>query len=329
MTGWRWGGRATRLPAMAEQRALPIIIDTDPGQDDAVALLLALASPSELDVIGITTVGGNVPLDLTVRNALIMTELANRTDVAVHRGCAGPMSRPLVTAEYVHGDTGIDGADFVEPTTAESPVPAVDFMIEAIMARERTTVCTLGPMTNIATAISREPALIDRIGQVVLMGGGFFEGGNRTPAAEFNIYVDPEAADLVFRSGVDVVMMPLDVTHQALTSPERIARFAAMATPAGEAVAGMLRFFERYDIERYGTEGAPLHDPTVIAYLLQPELFDGKRCHVAIETTSELTRGMTLVDWWDLLKQEPNCLVMRDIDADGYFALLTERIGLL
>jgi purine nucleosidase len=314
---------------MNAPNALPIIIDTDPGQDDAVALLLALASPEDLEVLGITTVGGNVPLELTVRNALIMTELARRTDVAVHRGCAGPMARPLVTAEYVHGDTGIDGADFVEPTTPASPVHAVDFMIEAIMAREQTTVCTLGPMTNIATALAREPTLADRIGQVVLMGGGFFEGGNRTPAAEFNIYVDPEAADLVFRSGVDVVMMPLDVTHRALTSPDRIDAFSAMGTAAGDAVAGMLRFFERYDIERYGTEGAPLHDPTVIAYLLRPDLFDGKRCHVAIETTSELTRGMTLVDWWDLLRQEPNCQVMRTIDDDGYFALLTERIGRL
>ncbi len=314
---------------MAPSTPLPIIIDTDPGQDDAVALLAALASPDEFGILGITTVGGNVPLDLTVRNALIMTELAGRTDVRVHPGCSGPMSRPLVTAEYVHGDTGIDGADFSEPVTAPSAQHAVDFMIEAIMAGDGTTICTLGPLTNLGTALARRPEIAPKIERVVMMGGGFFEGGNRTPAAEFNIYVDPEAADLVFTSGIDLVMMPLDVTHRALTSVERIGRFSAMGTAAGDAVAGMLRFFERYDIERYGTAGAPLHDPTVIAYLLKPELFVGKRCHVAIETGSELTRGMTVVDWWDLLELEANCLVVNDLDADGYFELLAERIARL
>ncbi len=318
-----------KTEAVAAANPMPIIIDTDPGQDDAVALLLALASPEDFDVLGITTVGGNVPLDLTVRNALIMTELANRTDVAVHPGSAGPLSRPLVTAEYVHGDTGIDGATFAEPTTEPSSVHAVDFMVEAISAREATTVCTLGPLTNIAAAIDRAPEIVSRIDRLVLMGGGFFEGGNRTPAAEFNIYVDPEAAAIVFESGIDLVMMPLDVTHRALTSAERIDAFAALGTAAGDAVAGMLRFFERYDIQRYGTAGAPLHDPTVIAYLLRPDLFTGKRCHVAIETASELTRGMTVVDWWNLLGHEPNCLVVNDLDADGYFELLASRIARL
>jgi len=320
-----------RRPAEAYGLRVPrsIIIDTDPGQDDAVALLLALASPDQLEVLGITTVGGNVPLDLTVRNALIMTELAGRTDVAVHAGCAGPMARPLVTAQYVHGDTGIDGASWPEPTVAASPVDAVDFVLEAVGTRARTTICALGPLTNIGTALERDPSIADRIDEIVLMGGGFFEGGNRTPAAEFNIYVDPEAAALVFSSGIPLVMMPLDVTHQALTSPARVGAFAELGTPAGEAVAGMLRFFERYDKQRYGTDGAPLHDPTVIAYLLEPELFDGRRCNVEIETASELTRGMTVVDWWGLTDRAPNCTVMRGIDADRYFALLVERIGRL
>jgi len=307
----------------------PVIIDTDPGQDDAVALLLALASPDEIEVLGITTVGGNVPLHLTVRNALIMTELAGRTDVEVHPGCPGPMSRPLVTAEYVHGDTGIDGASFADPSIGPSTVGAVDFIIDTLLARDHVTVCTLGPLTNIGTAMQREPRIADRIDGLVMMGGGFFEGGNCTPAAEFNIYVDPEAASHVFRSGIPLVMMPLDVTHRALTSEARIGAFAALGTAAGDAVAGMLRFFERYDKERYGTGGAPLHDPTVIAYLLEPELFTGRECHVEIETRSELTRGMTVVDWWGLTGGDANCLVMREIDDDRYFELLTERIGRL
>lgn len=308
---------------------IPIVIDTDPGQDDAVALLLALASPDELEVLGITTVGGNVPLELTVRNSLIMTELADRTDVAVHVGAAGPMSRPLVTAEYVHGDTGIDGVDFEEPATAPSDVAAVDFIIESVMARDGVVLCALGPLTNLGLAMTREPRLRDRIDRVVLMGGGFFEGGNRTPAAEFNIYVDPEAAAVVFTSGVPLVMMPLDVTHKGLTSPARVDRFDGLGTKAGAAVAGMLRFYERYDKARYGTEGAPLHDPMVVAYLLQPDLFVGKDCHVEIETESDLTRGMTVVDWWGLRNLEPNCLVMNGLDDDGYFELLTDRIGRL
>ena len=304
-----------------------IVIDTDPGQDDAVALLVALASPAELDVLGITTIGGNVPLDLTVRNALIMTELADRTDVEVFAGCAGPMARPLVTAEYVHGETGIDGAGLPEPTAAPSSIHAVDFIVDTLRSRERTTLCALGPLTNIGTALDRDPGLADRVDEIVLMGGGCFEGGNRTPAAEFNIYVDPEAAAHVFASGVPLVMMPLDVTHRALTSTARVDAFAELGTPAGDAVAGMLRFFERYDKQRYGTEGAPLHDPTVIAYLLEPDLFSGRQCNVEIETSSDLTRGMTVIDWWGLTERAPNCTVMREIDADRYFALLTERIA--
>ena len=304
-----------------------IIIDTDPGQDDAVALLVALSAPEELEVLGITTVGGNVPLELTVRNALMMTELAGRTDVRVHRGSAGPMTRPLVTAEYVHGETGIDGAELPEPITPASGRDAVDFIVDTLRNRSDVTVCTLGPLTNIGHALQRDPSIASNVEQLVLMGGGFFEGGNRTPAAEFNIYVDPEAAALVFESGIPLVMMPLDVTHKALTSESRVAAFDAIGSPAGDAVAGMLRFFERYDKERYGIGGAPLHDPTVVAYLLEPELFAGRRCNVAIETGSDLTRGMTVVDWWGLTDRPPNCTVMNEIHADRYFELLTERIG--
>ncbi len=308
-----------------------IIIDTDPGQDDAVAILLALASPEELEVVAITTVAGNVPLELTTRNALMMCELAGRSDLPVYAGSVRPMVRELVTAEYVHGATGIDGADLPQPTMQPIPGHAVDALIDIIMAAEpgEITICPLGPLTNIAQALVRRPEIAPRVGEIVLMGGGFFEGGNRTPAAEFNMYVDPHAADVVFRSGVPITMMPLDVTHKALTSPARLERFAAIGTAAGRAVHGMLGFSERYDIERYGGEGGPLHDPCVIAYLLSPQLFEGRQVAVRIETGSELTMGMTVVDWWGATNLSRNAMVMREVDADGFFELLAERIARL
>ncbi len=307
----------------------PIIIDTDPGQDDAIALLLALASPAELEVLGITTVAGNVPLELTTRTALMMVELAGRPGVPVYAGCNRPMVRPLITAEYVHGKTGIDGANTPDPTTEAAEGHAVHFIVATAMATPGLTVCTLGPLTNLGTALEQAPEISSRIDQVVLMGGGFFEGGNTTPAAEFNIYDDPQAADIVFRSGIPLVMMPLDVTHQALTSHARVDAFKALGNAAGATTAGMLEFFERYDMERYGTEGAPLHDPTVIAYLLEPDVFGGRLCWVEIETGSELTMGMTVVDWWKLTDSDPNCLVINEIDDERFFALLTERIARL
>ena len=311
--------------------ARKIIIDTDPGQDDAVAILLALASPDELDVVAITTVAGNVPLALTTRNALMMCELVDRTDIPVYAGSIRPMVRPLVTAEYVHGESGIDGAGLPEPTMAVREGHAVDAIIEMIMSADEgeITICPLGPLTNIGLALVREPRIAERLAEIVLMGGGFFEGGNRTPAAEFNIYVDPHAADIVFRSGVPITMMPLDVTHKALTSPARLDRFAAIDTPAGRAVHGMLDFFERFDMERYGAEGGPLHDPCVIAYLLDPGLFGGKHVPVRIETASELTMGMTVVDWWGATNDVANATVMREIDTEGFFGLLAERIARL
>lgn len=308
-----------------------IIIDTDPGQDDAVAILLALASPEELEVVAVTTVAGNVPLELTARNALKMCELAGRTDVPVYAGNARPLVRELVTAEYVHGATGIDGADLPEPTTPLAEGHAADAIVEAVMGSEEgsITLCPLGPLTNVALALIRAPRIASRLAEIVLMGGGFFEGGNTTPAAEFNIYVDPHAADVVLRSGVPITMMPLDVTHKALILPRHLERFAAMGTAAGEAVHGMLEYFERYDVEKYGIEGGPLHDPCVIAYLLRPELFSGRRVAVRVETSSELTMGMTVVDWWGMTAEPPNATFMREIDADGFFDLLVERIARL
>ncbi|OLP53373.1 nucleoside hydrolase [Rhizobium rhizosphaerae] len=308
-----------------------IIIDTDPGQDDAAALLLALASPDDLDLLAITTVAGNVPLTLTTRNARVVCEVAGKRDVKVYAGCDRPMKRQLVTAEHVHGKTGLDGFEVDEPTMPVEEAHAVDFIIETLRSAEPGTItlCTLGALTNIATALTRAPDIAPRIRELVMMGGGFFEGGNITPAAEFNIYVDPDAAEIVFKSGVPIVMMPLDVTHQVLTLKRRVDRFRTMGTRVGDAMTGWLDFFERFDVEKYGSDGGPLHDPTVIAYLLKPELFSGQACNVEIETVSDLTVGMTVVDWWQVTGRPHNALVMREVDAEGFFELLTERLATL
>ena len=307
-----------------------IIIDTDPGQDDAVAILLALASP-ELEILGLTIVAGNVPLKLTETNARKICELAGKPETRVYAGASRPLMRNLVTAEEVHGQTGLNGPDLPEPKMKLQGQFAVDFIVETLMAEAPGTVtlCPLGPLTNIALALIREPKIARRIKQIVLMGGGFFEGGNVTPAAEFNIYVDPHAADVVLKSGVPIVMMPLDVTHKALTKATRVEAFRKLDTKVGIATAEMLEFFERFDEQKYGSDGGPLHDPCVIAYLIQPELFSGRDCNVAVETASELTMGMTVIDWWGVSKRPKNAMVMRDIDHDGFFALLVERLGRL
>jgi purine nucleosidase len=306
-----------------------IIIDTDPGQDDAVAILLALASP-ELEVLALTTVAGNVPLALTQRNARIVLDLAGRS-VPVHAGCDRPMTRKLVTAEHVHGKTGLDGIPLHDPVTPLHPQHAVDALIETLRAHPPGTItlCPLGPLTNIATAFTRAPDIVPRVAEIVLMGGGYFEGGNITPAAEFNIYVDPEAADIVFKSGVPLVVIPLDVTHKALTSREWVEEMRALGTPVGRAVAGWTDFFERFDTAKYGSAGAPLHDPCVIAYLLEPSLFTGRHINVEIETKGEFTLGMTVADWWRVSKREPNAMFMGSVDRDGFYRLLTERLGRL
>lgn len=305
-----------------------IIIDTDPGQDDAVAILLALASPEDVTVLGITAVAGNVPLDLTQKNARIICELAQKTDVPVFAGAKRPLERPLVTAEHVHGKTGLDGPQLPDPTMTLQDQHAVDFIIQTLRAEPSGTItlCPLGPLTNIAAAFNQAPDIIERVQEVVLMGGAYFEVGNITPTAEFNIYVDPEAAEIVLKSGADITMMPLDVTHKALVTKNRNDRFRALETPVGVAVAEMTDFFERFDREKYGSDGAPLHDPTVIAYLINPKLFTGRYVNVEVETKSELTLGMTVADWWRVSNREPNAMFIGDLDADGFFDLLTERL---
>lgn len=311
--------------------ARKIIIDTDPGQDDAVAILLALGSPKDIEVLGITAVAGNVPLELTQKNARMICELAGRPDIPVFAGSKNPLAKRLVTAEHVHGKTGLDGPTLPDPTMPLQEKHAVDFIIETLRAQPAgsVTLCPLGPLTNIASAFNQAPDIIEKVQEIVLMGGAYFEVGNITPAAEFNIYVDPEAAEIVFKAGAPITVMPLDVTHKALVTKARNDAFRDLGTPVGIAVAEMTDFFERYDKEKYGSEGAPLHDPTVIAYLIKPKLFTGRFINVEIETKSVLTRGMTVADWWRVTDREPNAMFMGDIDADGFFTLLTDRLARL
>lgn len=308
-----------------------IIIDTDPGQDDAVAILLALASPEDMEVLGITAVAGNVPLELTQKNARIVCELAGKPETKVFAGCARPLARSLVTAEHVHGKTGLDGPDLPDPTMPLQEQDAVDFIIDTLRheAPGTVTLCPLGPLTNIATALQRAPDIAAKVQEIVLMGGAYFEVGNITPTAEFNIYVDPEAAEIVFNAGIPLTVMPLDVTHKALVTKPRNDAFRALGTPASVAVAQMTDFFERFDKEKYGSSGAPLHDPCVTAYLIAPHLFSGRHINVEIETQSPLTLGMTVADWWRVTDRPANATFIGDIDADGFFALLTDRLARL
>lgn len=308
-----------------------IIIDTDPGHDDAFALLFALGSPAELEVVGVTTVGGNVPLALTAKNALKVVELAGRPDVPVYAGCPAPMVRKLVTAEYVHGETGLDGPDLPEPVTPLQAEHAVNYMVRTIMAAPEgeLTVCTLGPMTNLAMAMTMEPRIVPRIREVVLMGGGFFQGGNATPAAEFNIFVDPHAAHKVFDSGAPVTMAGIDCTYTALMTPEWLDALRATGSRAANEAANLADFFRQYGDHKFPTPARPIHDACVTGYLLAPHLYEQRQCNVTVDIVSPETIGMTVIDWWHVTGRRRNCNVLRRIDPDPFFALMLERISAL
>ncbi|MCP4308985.1 MAG: nucleoside hydrolase [bacterium] len=307
----------------------PIIIDTDPGHDDAFAILAAIASADELDLLAITTVAGNVPLDKTTYNALRLRELVAALEIPIYRGCARPMVNELVTAEYVHGETGLDGPHLPEPTKGIEDGHAVDYLVDTLMAAadRSVTVCLIGPMTNMGMALVKEPAVADKIAEFVIMGGSFHAGGNVTPTAEFNVYVDPHAAHVVFTSGVPMTILPLDVTHQAQATKPRVAAFRSLGDPVGDVVSAMLDFVEKFDVSRYGFEGFPLHDPTVIAYLLEPEVFQGRPAHVSVVVEAGAGHGMTIADWWDQGGSGHNATVMMSLDADRYYELLTERLA--
>ncbi|MCF4098701.1 nucleoside hydrolase [Maritalea mediterranea] len=306
----------------------PVIIDCDPGQDDALMLFLALNAP-ELDVLGVVAVGGNVPLARTEINCRILVEMAGRGDVPVFAGCLGPMVEPLFTAEYVHGETGIDGIAFFEPSLPEQAQHGVDFIIETLRAAADDSVemVITGPMTNLGMALKKAPDIAGKIKQIAIMGGASFEAGNVTPSAEFNIYVDPQAADIVMKCGRPIAMFGLDVTHKVMTSPEIVDRLNALGSDVAKSCAGMLEFFGQYDAAKYSAEGGPLHDPCTVAWMLKPELFQLKPCHIEIETRSELTRGHTAVDFWGVTGKQANAQWAYGVDRDMFFDFLIERIG--
>ncbi|WP_075214631.1 nucleoside hydrolase [Mongoliimonas terrestris] len=303
-----------------------LIIDTDPGQDDAVAIMLALGRPDAVEVLGLTAVAGNVPLHLTVPNCLRLLELAGRTDVPVFAGAAAPLVVPLVTAEHVHGATGLDGWDFPDPVTPVRPEFAPDWIVEAVMSRppKTVTLVPLGPLTNIALALAKEPRLAQRLERIVLMGGASIEGGNITPTAEFNIFVDPHAAARVFRSGAEIVVLSLDATHQAQITRPWLDVMRALDSKVGVAFEGLLSFYERFDTEKYGTEGGPLHDPMTVAWILAPELFEGLHLNVEVETTPGLCFGQTVVDRWKVTDRRPNATWITKLDSPKVFDLILD-----
>jgi purine nucleosidase len=308
--------------------ARQIIIDTDPGQDDAVALLLALACPETLEVLGVTCVAGNVALDKTTRNARVICELAGRADIPVYAGCDRPLGGDLVTAAHVHGETGLDGPYLPEPEMPVQPGHAADFLIKAVRARPAGTVtlAALGPLTNIATALETDPDIAAKLREIVVMGGAQHVRGNVTPNAEFNMHVDPDAADIVFRAGIPLTLAPLDLTHKVIVTPPRNSALRAIGTPVGRAVADLTGFIDRHNPDRFGEAGVPLHDPCTIAWLLRPDLFRSYKVNVVIETDPGETRGMTVMDWPGAKGRKPNATMLHDIDADGFFDLLMERL---
>ena len=306
-----------------------IILDCDPGQDDAVNLLLAMSSPDELEILGITTVAGNVPLALTEVNARLMCDIAGRSDIPVFAGCDKPMVRDLVTAEHVHGSTGINGIEVTEPVHPLQEQHAVDFIVDTLRAAQddKITLVPTGPLTNIGTAFTKAPDVLEKVREIVLMGGAMRESGNRSPSAEFNILVDPHAADIVFKCGRPITQMGLDASHQVLSTRERIERLKGIDNRAAQATVGMIDFFNRHDMAKYDYAGAPLHDPCTVAYLLSPEIFEGKLCNVTVETESELTMGHTAVDFWYVTDRPRNSNWIYSVDADAFYELLTSRLA--
>jgi purine nucleosidase len=304
----------------------PILIDTDPGQDDAVALLLAFAAADRLDLKAITAVAGNVPVAATTANALRVRDLAGAA-TPVHRGAEGPLVLPLETAEFVCGPDGLAGADLPPAEGEPAPGHAVDAIVALARAagRDGLTLCPLGPLTNLALAFRMAPDILPNIRRIVLMGGAVGLG-NITPAAEFNVYVDPHAAAVVFGAGRPIVMMGLGVTLQAIASNAQVARIGALGTATGRAVHGMLT---RPRPGGLGSDGHPMHDPCVIAYLLWPELFEGRDCHVAVETGDGPLRGRTTIDWNGRLKRSPNAHVVSAVNAPVLFDRMIERLATL
>ena len=304
---------------------VPILIDCDPGHDDAIAILLALASP-EVDVLGITTVAGNQTLEKTTANALRVLEFVGRGDVPLAAGAERPLLRDQFVAAYVHGESGLEGPELPAPVGTPVEEHAVDFLAARILGSEEgITLVPVGPLTNVALLLARYPEVAAGIARVVLMGGAIAEG-NVTPAAEFNIWADPEAAARVFGSGLDVTMIGLDVTHRALMTREHAERLRAMGR-TGTMVAEIFDFFHEFHRETYGYEGSPIHDAVAVAHAMGTGLVETVERHVAVDCASELCRGRTVVDLWRRTGNEPNAHVGVDIDGAAFMELLLERLA--
>ena len=309
---------------------MKIIIDTDPGTDDAVAILLALANFNDNEILGITTVSGNVPVERGTHNALRILSLAERDSIEVYEGCSQPLERELVTAEWVHGNDGLAGLDFPEPDKEKSDTHAVDFIGSAIMeSKEKVTIGVLGPMTNIAKSLIKYPDIVKNIEKIVFMGGSA-TGGNTTPVAEFNIFVDPHAAKIVLDSGVPLVMMGLGVTQQALASEERMERLKELDTRTALLFNGLMTSLNHIPLvkEKF-PNGTPVHDAFVTAYLINPDLISGIKVNVDIETSSELTMGQTVVDTLGISGKQQNVLWMNSVDSDKLFELINKSASML
>lgn len=309
-----------------------IILDCDPGHDDAVAILLALGNP-EIDLLGITTVGGNQSLDKVTYNARAVLEMAHAQDVPVHAGCGRPLVRPQEVAESIHGESGLDGVELPVPTVPLGEMHAVDYIIKTVMESEPGTITLVptGPLTNITLACRLEPRIVDRVEEVVLMGGGFHEG-NWSAVAEFNIIVDPDAAHIVFNESWPVTMVGLDLTHQALCTPAVQARIDEIGTPLAHFVSGLMDFFRKTYQDNQDFEDPPVHDPCTVAYLIDPAVVRTRRCPVDVELRGELTLGMTVADLRGPEPSSDEChtQVATELDFDKFWDLVTdaiERIG--
>ena len=310
-----------------------LIIDTDPGQDDAAAILMAhgLARRGLVEMLALTTVAGNVGIDYTTENARIICDWAGETEFPVYKGADKPLLRQLVTAEEVHGSTGLDGVERHQPVCPQQTQHAVQYLIDTLRQADDAsiTLCPIGPLTNIAQALSLAPDIVRTIKAIVLMGGNYFEAGNVSPAAEFNFFVDPHAAQIVLQSGAPVVILPLDVTHKAQITTARMDVLRALPNANGPRLAGILQSYERFDIQKFGLDGGPLHDPCAITYAVFPEFFSGRACRVDIETQSELTMGACVVDWWGTTGKPVNARWITEVDADALFAELAASIKAL
>lgn len=305
-----------------------VIILTDPGQDQAAAIMMMLGLPEHFEVLGLVATAGNIDLSYTLENTLKLIELTGRLDVPVYAGCPSPIRRELVIADHVHGPTGMDGPELPKPSIKPSSKSGVDFIIETIRnAPPKTiTITSLSPLTNLALALLLAPDIALRIQEVVAMAGAYFEGGNITPTAEFNAYVDPEAVERVLNAGMKLTLLPLDVTHQMRSTRQRLDDMKNTGTKSGIALSEMLTFSEAFDLKKYQWDGAPLHAPCVPLFVLEPEMFSGRQINVSVELSSPLTMGMTVADWWQITDRPKNVFWVRNGDDKRFYELLNDSL---